>query len=108
MVQLQADLKKLEARGIQVVAVSYDPVDVLAGFSERHKITYPLLSDADSKTIKAFGILNKEAKGKAEGIPYPGTFLIDRNGVIRARLFLEGYKERHSADDLLKAAEAIK
>jgi peroxiredoxin len=64
-----------------------------------------LLSDPDSKTIKAFGILNKEATGKAAGIPYPGTFLIDKNGVIRARLFLDGYKERHSAADLLKAAE---
>jgi len=105
---LQADLKKIEAAGIQVVAISYDSVDVLATFSGKNKITFPLLSDAGSKTIKAYGILNKEAKGKTEGIPYPGTVIIDHQGMIRAKLFLNGYKERHSTDALIKAAKAIK
>jgi peroxiredoxin len=67
-----------------------------------------LLSDPGSKTIKAYGLLNKEAKGKAEGIPYPGTMLIDREGVIRAKLFLDGYRERHSKQQLIKAVREIK
>ena len=108
MVQLQKDLKKFDDAKIQLVAVSYDATDVLAKFSERHKIAFPLLSDPDSKTITAYGLLNKEAKGKAAGVPYPGTFLIDKDGVVRAKLFLDGYRDRHSTDDLLKAAEAIK
>jgi peroxiredoxin len=68
-------------------------------------ITFPLLSDADSTVIKAYGLLNLEAKGKQAGIPYPGTFLIDAQGVIRAKLFHEGYSKRHSAEDLIKAAK---
>jgi peroxiredoxin len=80
---------------------------VLANFARRRKITVPLLSDPDSKTIRAYGLLNKEAKGKAEGIPYPGTILIGKDGVIRAKLFVEGYKDRHSMDELIKAAQAI-
>lgn len=107
--QLQADLKKLQAEGVQVVAISYDPVKVLSDFAGRRKITYPLLSDPGSKTIEAYAILNKEAtSGRAKGIPYPGTFLVDQEGVIRAKLFLEGYRERHPTDDLLKAAQVIK
>ena len=70
-------------------------------------ITFPLLSDPDSKTIRAYGLLNKEAKGRAEGIPYPGTMLISADGVIRAKLFVDGYKDRHSTDELIKAARAI-
>jgi peroxiredoxin len=81
---------------------------VLGKFADKHKITFPLLSDSGSKTISAYGLLNKEAKGKTEGIPYPGTILLDKDGVIRAKLFLEGYKERSSTDDLIKAAQAIK
>jgi len=82
---------------------------VLAKFADKHKITFPLLSDPDSKTISAYGLLNKEAKGsKVEGIPYPGTMLLDKDDVIRAKLFLEGVKERHSTDDLIKAAKSIK
>jgi len=107
-VQLQADLKKFEAAGVQVVGISYDSVDVLAKFADRRKITFPLLSDPGSKTIRAYDLLNKEAKGKAEGVPYPGTFLIDKDGVIRAKLFLDGYRERHTTDALLKAAAMMK
>ena len=92
-----------------MLAISYDSVEVLAKFAEKRKITFPLLSDAGSKTIKAYGLLNKEAKGaKIEGIPYPGTMVLDQKGVIRAKLFLDGYKERHATEELIKAAEAIK
>jgi peroxiredoxin len=67
-----------------------------------------LLSDPGSKTIIAYGLLNKDAKGKTAGIPYPGTILIDRDGVIRARLFLDGYRDRATTKDLIDAAKAIK
>jgi peroxiredoxin len=83
-------------------------VEVLARFADRRKITFPLLSDPDSKTITAYGLLNKEAKGKAAGIPYPGTMVLDRDGVIRAKLFLEGYKDRHTPEDLAAAAKEVK
>jgi peroxiredoxin Q/BCP len=107
-VQLQADLKKFEAAGIQAVGVSYDAVDILGKFSEKRQITFPLLSDPQSKVITAYGLLNKEAKGKAEGVPHPGTILIDQEGIVRAKLFLDGYRERHSTDELLKAVATIK
>jgi len=93
---------------VQVVGVSYDSVDVLARFAQRRKITFPLLSDAGSKTITAYGLLNKDAKGRGAGIPYPGTMLIDRDGIIRAKLFLDGYRDRHSSAALIKAAKEIK
>ena len=83
-------------------------MDVLAKFSKKAKITFPLLSDPDSKTIKAYELLNKEAGGKTAGIPYPGTLILDRDGVIRAKLFLEGYRDRHPTKELVKAAKEIK
>ncbi len=96
-------------KATQVIAISYDSVKVLASFADKHKITFPLLSDPDSKTISAYGLLNKEVKGsRIEGIAYPGTILIDKDGVIRAKLFVDGYKERHSTGELIKAAESIK
>ncbi len=108
MVQLQTDLKSLEDAGIRVVAISYDSVEVLAKFAADEKITFPLLSDSDSEVIKAFGILNKEASGRTAGIPYPGTYLIDSRGIIRAKLFRDGYKARHATDELIKAAAELK
>lgn len=107
MVQLQSDLKLLEDAGVRVVAVSYDSVDVLEKFAAERKITFPLLSDPESTAIKAYGILNKEAAGPTAGIPYPGTFVVDSGGVIRAKLFLDGYKGRHATDALIKAAAEV-
>jgi peroxiredoxin len=97
----------IEAAGIRVVGVSYDSVEALAGFAKKNKITFPLLADLGSKTITAYGLLNKEAKDRSTGIPYPGTMLIDRHGIIRAKLFVDGYRDRHSSQDLIKAAKRI-
>ena len=96
-------MKQIEATGGQLVAISYDSAAILKRFSANSAITYPLLSDAGSKTIDAYGIRNKEAPERWSGIPHPGTFIVDTKGVIRAKLFLEGYKERHAPEALIEA-----
>jgi len=108
LIQLQKDLGAVRDSGIQIVGISYDEPRVLASFAEKAKIEFPLLSDPESKTIEAYHILNHEAKGKGEGIPLPGTFVIDQKGIIRAKLFLEGYRERHSTEALIEAAKTVK
>jgi peroxiredoxin len=59
-------------------------------------------------TIDAYHIRDEAVKGKAEGVPNPGTFLLDRGGVIRAKLLLEGDRDRHTTDALVEAAKAVK
>jgi peroxiredoxin len=108
LVQLQRDLKSIEDAGIQLVGISYDEPAALKRFAEQMNITFPLLSDLESKTIDAYHIRNQAAKGRAEGVPNPSTFILDREGMIRAKLFLEGYRERHSTDALIEAAKTIK
>lgn len=91
----------MTAAGFSAAAISYDSVETLKAFAEKHGITFPLLSDAGSKTITAWGILNKEATGRTAGIPHPGTFMIDRSGKILSRSFEQPYQERRSAMSLL-------
>ena len=102
MVQLQSDLNAIQATGGQLVAVGYDSAEILRQFAAKKSITYPLLSDTGSKTIDAYGIRNKEATGRTSGIPYPGTYIIGADGVIRSKLFLEGYKERASTEAIIQ------
>jgi peroxiredoxin Q/BCP len=110
---LQKDLATIEKAGVKVAGISYDSVEVLKKFADKEKITFPLLSDPESKTIVAYSLKNKEMAGKKmgkidlDGIPYPGTLLVDKEGVIRAKLFVDGYRERHSVEELLKAAEKL-
>jgi peroxiredoxin Q/BCP len=111
---LQKDLGKIEQSGVRVVGISYDPVDVLERFAAKRGISFPLLSDPDSKVITAYALRNKETAGKKlgkislDGIPYPGTVIVDRDGVIRGKLFVDGYRERHSTEELVKAAAALR
>ena len=70
---------------------------MLADFSRRRSITFPLLSDVGSAVIRDYGILNTTVPGTNQqqyGIPFPGTFLLDRRGVVTSRVFETAYQER--------------
>ncbi len=88
-------------RGLGLAAISYDRQETLRAFTDKHHITFPLLSDVGSKVIDAWGIRNHEATGRAAGIPHPGTFVVDRQGVIVSRAFEEAYQERDTAGSIL-------
>ena len=61
-------MEELQAQGLGVAAISYDTEAVLTEFSEKNGITFPLLSDDDSKVITEFGILNTVANEAFEVI----------------------------------------
>lgn len=84
------------------MAVSYDPVATLADFAKAKGITFPLLSDEGSATIRAYGIENEDM-----GIPHPGTLVLDAQGVIRAKLFIDGFRKRHDPRELVEVAAAL-
>jgi hypothetical protein len=102
-VELEQNLDRIRKQGLGLAAVSYDSVEVLKNFADRKHITFPLLSDPESKIIRAFGILNETVKpGTPQfGIPYPGTFLVDAKGTVDAKYFEEDFRERVSASDIL-------
>jgi hypothetical protein len=80
---------------------------VLREFSEKQKIPYPLLSDLDSQVIRDYGILNDQIQpGDAflYGIPYPGVYVTDPDGVVVAKFFHDSYKIRDSPEILIDAA----
>ena len=104
MLDLNKRASEFTDLGYTVATVSYDDVDALAKFSDRYKITYPLLSDSGSEIIKSFGILNTE-KQEGEfgyGIPHPGVFVIYPDKKIGVKYFEEGYKERPDLDVILE------
>ncbi len=80
---------------------------MLTEFSETQKIPYPLLSDIDSKVIGDYGILNTEVERHDAvfyGIPFPGVYVCDENGVVVAKFFHDSYKKRDSPELLIDAA----
>ena len=86
-----------------LASITYDPVTILADFATRRSIAFPILSDAGSATIKKYGILNTTvpASNQLYGYPFPGTFMLNRDGVVTARFFEETYQERDTISSIL-------
>lgn len=115
LVELQHQLAALSDANIAVYAVTYDPQEALAAFAEKYGISYPLLSDEGSRVIKELGILNTlidpddptrhPASGQSfYGIPFPGTYVVDEDGVITEKYFFRHYANRASAGTILDSA----
>jgi len=102
-VELQGRLPEIRKSGMGLAAISYDRVPTLADFAMRRGISFPLLSDAGSETIKRYGILNTTVDPKNElyGYPFPGTFIIDRRGIVTSRVFEPIYQERSTMPRIL-------
>lgn len=104
---LQGARQTIEAAGVRLIAVSYDAPATGAAAAKKLGLTYPLLSDTGSKVIDAYGIRNHEAKGKGAGIPHPVVFIVDRQGVIRAKLMRDHYRDRPESAEIIAAARAL-
>lgn len=101
--ELQGQYEDLQRRGVGLAAVSYDSPATLKKFADARGITFPLIADANSAIIKRYGIFNTtvESGTRTYGIPFPGTFMLDAKGVVRARYFENAYQERSTAASIL-------
>ncbi|WP_377271585.1 peroxiredoxin [Peterkaempfera sp. SMS 1(5)a] len=77
---IKEELPRLQNDEVQILAVSNDSPFTLRVFAEREGLEYPLLSDfwPHGSVSTAYGVFD-EAKGCA----VRGTFVIDKDGVVR-------------------------
>jgi len=73
----------------------------LKSFADRRKIEFPLLSDPDSKTLRAYDVLNAEATGQYKGMARPGYFFIDPKGNIQEKFFEAKYRQRFTGNNII-------
>lgn len=106
--ELQSRYADITRQGLGLIAISYDSPETLRKFSDSRGIAFPLISDAGSAIIKRYGLLNDtvDPKSRSYGIPHPGTFVVDRNGVVRSRFFEDAYQERYTAATILSTLGA--
>lgn len=104
---LQTVAEPLAKRGFSLVSISYDAPEVLAKFAAKHGISYQMLSDKGSVMIDAFDIRDPQYKegSFAFGVPRPVIFIVDKTGVVRAKLAEEGYKTRPPVDAIVSAVD---
>ena len=103
-IQLATNLKEIEANGGQVVIITYDAPEKIKRFAGRRKLQIPILSDADSKIIDAYAMRAVQlVSGDQIGSAQHGTFVIDRQGLVRSKPYLKSFEDRTAIDTLAAA-----
>jgi peroxiredoxin len=107
LIQLQENKAGFDAAGIGMVAITYDEPNVQQAFIDKFGITIPVLSDSNALSFKTLGILNTDyAPGDFQyGIPHPGIIVVDSDGRVVGKLFLEDYSSRVDATAALAFAK---
>ena len=108
MIQLQQHKAAFDAAGIGMVAITYDAPPLQRAFIDKFAISIPILSDQKALSFKTLGILNEKYQpGDMQyGIPHPGMIIIDTQGKVVGKLFLEAYSSRVDSAAALAFAEA--
>ncbi len=71
----------IRAKGALVIGVSADDADSHARFRERHDLPFPLVADTDGRLRELYDV-----KGRLPFLQPRVTYVIDKEGIIRAAL----------------------
>ena len=96
----------MNARGVQVVAISVDPPEINRTHTAKQGFTFMFLSDVKAEVVRRYDLLHPAGFEGAD-ISRPGEFLIDPTGTVRWVNLTENYNVRMKADDLLKALDEL-
>ncbi|CAL9427630.1 peroxiredoxin [Streptomyces cellulosae] len=79
--EIRDRLEQFSERDAEVLAVSNDSIHTLRVFGEQEDLPFPLLSDfwPHGDVSRAYGVFDED-----KGCAVRGTFVIDRQGVVRA------------------------
>ena len=92
-----------------MVAITYDTPELQQTFIDAASITYPVISDIDSATMQALGILNQEYGPDDDnyGLPYPGIYVVIPDKEIVGKIFVERYQIRVDGPTTLAYAKEL-
>ena len=96
--ELQQHHEAFAQRGVSLIAVSVDAPEDAAPMIERMGLTMPVLSDADFRVIRSFGIENPEVTEMA----LHATYIVDREGRV---FYRKVARRRPLSDELLDAID---
>jgi len=108
-VELSGETRVFRELGINVVVMTYEPVETNREFVDKNDAGFVILTDRDSRYFRKLGIFNDEVSPdhRFYGIPHPGIMLVDPDGRIVEKFAEENYRERPVLEDVIEAARAL-
>ncbi len=83
------DIKSYENMDAQVLGISVDSLFTLDKFKQEQHLNFPLLSDFNKKTAKAYHSYYADFVLGMKGVAKRSAFVIDKTGVVRYAEVLE-------------------
>ncbi len=99
MGQLQQEIGRFEEKGARVLGVSVDSPWSHRAWAEERGIEFPLLSDFKRVVVGEYGIKHEA------GFPERAYFVIDREGVVRARKIEDSISDQPEVEEVLEDLE---
>lgn len=96
LIDINTGVAEIEKRGYHLAGLSYDSPEILQAFTLKRHLTYTLLSDPKSEIIDRYNLRDPQYPpgSRAYGVPRPIIFVLDPQGVIKAKLYEESFKNR--------------
>jgi peroxiredoxin len=122
---LQDHLDAIESLGASLIAISPQSPDQALTLAERHDLRFSVLSDTTQEVILAYRLqytlppdtqelmntfgndLRRQTADGSWNLPVPATFVVDRDGIIRARFVDADFRTRMEAADILAALDDL-
>lgn len=124
---LQDHLDAIERLGAGLIAISPQTLDHALSLAERHLVRFSVLSDVTQETIGAYRLqytlppdsqdlyvnvfdndLRRQTADGSWNLAVPGTFVVDRDGTIRARFVDADYRRRAEPTDVLAVLDDLR
>jgi peroxiredoxin len=109
LIDVNGGVAEIEKRGYGVAALSYDSPEILAAFTAKRNIAYTLLSDPKSEVIDLYKLRDPQYPpgNRAYGVPRPIIFVLDPDGIIKAKLYEESFKDRPPVTAVISKLDAL-
>jgi peroxiredoxin len=109
LIDVNGGVAEILKRGYGVAALSYDSPEILAAFTAKRNIAYTLLSDPKSEAIDLYKLRDPQYPpgNRAYGVPRPIIFVLDPDGIIKAKLYEESFKDRPPVTAVISKLDAL-
>jgi len=99
MGQLQEEIGRFEEKGAQIMGISVDSPWSHRAWAEERGIGFPLLSDFQRQVVEDYGVKHEA------GFPERAYFVIDEEGVVRAKKIEDSPSDQPEIEVVLEDLE---
>jgi peroxiredoxin len=109
LIDVNGGAADIEKRGYRIAALSYDSPEILQTFTAKRHIAFTFLSDPKSEVIDLYKLRDPQYQpgSRAYGVPRPIIFVLDKSGVIKAKLYEESFKVRPPVTAVISTLDGL-